>query len=290
MLFRSLDARCSWKELDLSRYESPFQRPLPPAVIPLFGTSSDRDLSPEERQSLGKQFIKLNAEALILLEQALLLAMRSFRKRCLDTNEEKGACKLAQEEYYHTRAFRSFLRREEDLEWRENSLFLFRNRRCRKWLAWIAKTVPLSLCLPGAKIEAFSLSYSQFIREAFGGWEANSWAKIQHLHVLDEAQHVPVQFAFYRKAFPRGLKGLLVVAGTLCFIGILQVLLLTGNWRMVRNAMPKRSRLARLRWTLRTARWCVRDFPPYATALPRIRRYLQEDGMPYGKFFSFMTW
>lgn len=239
---------------------------------------------------MGRQFIKLNAEALIVLEQALLVGMRSFGPARTRQEERASATKLAWEEYYHTRAFRTFLAREKSLCWRDDSLFLFRNRRCRRWLAFLARRAPLALCIPGAKIEAFSLHYSQHVKEAFGGWEANSWAKIQHLHMLDEAQHVPVQFALYRRGCPRGLKGLGVVAGTLAFVLILQVLLLTGNWRMVCAAMPSRSFPARVRWTFRIARWCVREFPPYAAALPRIRRYIAEDGLPFGRFLSFIAW
>jgi hypothetical protein len=284
-----LQAPEEWRALQLDQFASPYAAPLPDGLVPFYGTPAFRQFSPEERQRLGREFIRFNAEALIVLEQALLLGLRKHRKT--RPEPEKTACsKLAWEEYFHTRAFRQFLWREEREGFRKKSVLLFRAPRTRRWLASLAGAYPTALCLPGAKIEAYSLAYSKHVREAFGSWDANRWSKIQHLHLLDEAHHVAAQFELHSLAFPRGLRRIGLALAMLGFILNLQVLLMTGNWHLVKNALPSRSFFARILLCVQLAHWCVRTFPAYAEGRARMRTLLRAPNLPFGRLFAFMAW
>ena len=112
-LASSPEAIVRWKSLRTELYPELLSVPFPDKLIPLSGTPHFERLSPERRRNLFIGFTKLNAEALILLEQTFLVAFRRFHRFGKEGEAgPRAARKLAVEEYYHTRAFRNFLRTE----------------------------------------------------------------------------------------------------------------------------------------------------------------------------------
>jgi hypothetical protein len=229
---------------------------MPEALIPLHGTRYFARLTETEKRGLYLGFIQFKAEFFILLEGLILFAMRSLRA-------DPKSRRLSQEEILHSQAFRWFLRKEKALPFTHGALMLRRGRPILSAVIALVRAVPLAMSLPGAKVEAYSVAYSQFLRSQHGAEDASSWVKLNWLHLLDEVHHVPFEFEIHEAVFqslgPWGKAR--TILGISLFFGFLQWILISSclllGWRSLGGGPARRALLA-----LATVYWAARSFPP----------------------------
>lgn len=230
---------------------------IPEALIPLHGTPHFSDIFPREKRALFFGFVQFTAEFFILLESLLLVAMKAIGKH------DKGK-RLAHEELLHSQAFRRFLRQEKSLSSSSGSLMLRRGRWVRKAVLALVRSVPLAMTLPGAKIEAYSVYYGRYLRSHYGSPDANTWMKLNWLHLLDEVHHVPVEFEIHDDVFVRlsWVRKAESILGIALFYAFLQWILISScillGWRSFDSAPLFR----RIRLSLSTLKWVSRSFLP----------------------------
>ena len=288
----NVDAKKRWKAFKVHDYKRISECPVVDELVPLFGTPDFDFLSAEQKRTLFLEFIKHNAEALLIFEQLLLLAFRTFQRKVkLDGPALAALKQLTYEEYLHSKAFRIFLRNEPAFDWPQKGLMVHMTW-ARSCLLWLARSNPLILPLWGTKAEAFSVYYAQYLKKCFGSWEDNQWSKLHHLHVMDEAHHLNVQLDLYQSGYPlsRINTGIAFLLSFYLFVGFIQCLLFGGCWNMIRSAFPNHTVWQRLGLTLKTARWTVRKFEPYTQARMRTKALYLEKKPALGRWISFIYW
>jgi hypothetical protein len=263
-------------------------RPLPDevkdALVPLHGTPEFVELSEAEKRRLYLYFIQWVAEFLIVLEGLLAIA---FRK--LPGNAK--AARILGEEFLHGRAFRRFLRNEKVLGYPARRVFLKRQPLAQRVLTAIFRRFPLAMAIPGAKIEAFSISYSKLLKNAMGDPQACTWSKLNWLHLMDEALHVPHEFELYNEEFDRhGWSGRLgTVAGTWIFFAFLQWMLIRGCFRMAWTSLePSSGFWRRLSLSWKTLLWASYVFPPSRYMRTSTQSHYRERKPRWGRLIRFV--
>ncbi|MEN9724307.1 MAG: hypothetical protein RJB38_2293 [Pseudomonadota bacterium] len=246
-----------WREFQSEPFRPLQEDCIPDALIPLYGTSRFTLLSEQEKKALYFGFIQFTAEFFILLESLLLVAMKSVGPH------EKGR-RLAREELLHSQAFRRFLRQEKRLSFNSGSLMLRRGRWLRKAALVLVRRVPLAMTLPGAKIEAYSVFYGRYLKTHYGSIDANTWMKLNWLHLLDEVHHVPFEFEIHNEVFDElpTVRKVESILGIAIFYAFLQWILISSSlmlgWRSLDHAPLGRKVLL----SLATLRWISRSFLP----------------------------
>ncbi len=258
-------------------------------LTPFYGLPEYDDLSSEQKKSLFFEYTKFLSEVQIYFEQLVIYAFSCLRNQYdLDAKEKMIVNKFIYEEVYHSLAFKDFLSQQTAFNWPANrnvpKLKFLRNIIC-----WCIKKAPLSVTLPGAKLEAFTVEYSKWVRLAYKDDEPNSWSLINHYHHLDEAHHVGVEVYLYKK-FISEKRPFLTALNTLVFIAFLQVVLFSGCFNMIKYSFPDSGLRARIKLTLRLGKWAVRDLIPYRNALKVTQRNLNHYKPRFHKFFSFIYW
>ncbi len=230
---------------------------IPDGLIPLHGTSRFAALSDREKKALYFGFIQFTAEFFILLESLLLVAMKSLGPH------DKGR-HLAREELLHSQAFRRFLRQEKQLSFDSGSLMLKRGRWLRNAVLALVRRVPLAMTLPGAKIEAYSVFYGRYLKAHYGSIDANTWMKLNWLHLLDEVHHVPFEFEIHNDVFGKlsFVRKVESIVGIALFYGFLQWILISSSLILGWHSLDRASLGRRILLSLATLRWVSRSFLP----------------------------
>jgi hypothetical protein len=226
-------------------------------LIPLYGTREFGELSSGEKRRLYFYFIQWVAEFFIVLEGSLLIAFRT-----LPENAKAG--RILEEERLHSRAFRRFLKNEKCLGYPGRQVFLHRHPIAQRILTAVFRRFPLSMTIPGAKIEAYSIAYGKLLKQVHGSADADTWTKLNWLHLLDEAHHVPFEFDLYNEEFAKlGLGGRLgSVAGIWVFYLFLQWILICGCFRMAWTSLEPSNFWRKLRLSAQTLYWASYEFQP----------------------------
>jgi hypothetical protein len=284
------ESRTRWDEFLSNRppallSESPVQE----ALIPLYGTPYFDQLSDQEKRRFYFGFAQFNAEVIVFLEDLLLFSFRRFLKELAPDTREKMSS-IVKDEFQHSKGYRKFLKEEPAVFWPEKKFFLDSAGHYFKGIAMgIASRSPMSMAIPGARLEAYSIHLSTYLSRQYGSPLANEWTRLNHLHMLDESRHVPFEFELYEDTM--NLRShWTTVTGGLLFVLFTQWVLLRANWRMVNCCADKSSLGRRMKLTFHMAFWAVRQFPPYEMARKQIKKLLEDKKPPYGRLFQFLTW
>lgn len=259
--------------------------PLVLELIPFSGTKYFSKLSDQEKKNLFQAFIQFNAEAIILLELTLFVSIRSLFKKNKSADIVTASKKMLTEEKDHTKAYIRFLRKYCP-DYPEKSYLLRKNNLIKNSMAFFAKNFPLTLAIPGAKFEAYSVFYSQELTLHFP--DNNYWRKLNHLHLLDETHHVGYEFDIYQIEMKElsWIAKIFSVMATYFFIIIMQFVFLVGCYRMIQFSKKDLSFFQRFSWSFALGKWILREFPAYK----KTRNYLQkqfENRQPtLGRYFK----
>jgi hypothetical protein len=259
-------------------------------LTPFYGLPEFNSFTLEEKKRLFYAYIKLVAEAQIFLEQTLMYGFYYFRNRRHrhEENVQSSIEKLSCEELYHSQAFRTFLSGVPQLDWPNHKIFPM-PRWVRTTLAFVIKRAPLGMTLPGAKIEAFSMSYYRLLRNVYGKDESNSWYLLNYYHHVDESFHVPLEFDLYNSSIYKS-GPIKTLFSTLFFIVFLQYALLLGSWNLIRMAFPQKSITTRLRLVFRFTKWAIRHMPAFEETRLHTKKLFKQKRPLFGQILSFMHW
>lgn len=259
-------------------------------LTPFYDMPLYDSLSQERREKLFFEYIKLIAEAQILLEQILIFGFYHFRNKVKshERNVQDSIQKLSLEELYHSQAYRDFLSNIPQFNWPEQKVFP-KHRPVRKFMAWLIRKAPLGMTLPGAKIEAFSLAYNKMLRNIYGSSSVNSWTVLNQYHQQDEAYHVPLEFDLYNATIQTAgpIKTLL---STLIFVSFLQYKLICGSWVVIARCFEDKNKIKRVRLTFLLAKWAIRHMPAYKETRIIARKFFRAKNPVFKRFLKFIYW
>ncbi len=259
-------------------------------LAPLFGTDDFFKLTEAQRNQLNLEYIKLVAEALIFFEQLLVLgAWKIINKRTyLEAHTKRALQHFAYEELYHSHGFRHFLFIHENMHWNKNKIYAD-SKILRFIISKIVILAPGCVFLPGAKLEAFTLSYHKMIKKYYLNQRSNSWIHLNHIHQLDEAHHVPLEFELHNEIVKN--EGVLkTFFGCIFFVLTMQLALGIGAFKVVKYALPEKNLFTRIRLMMKMARWAVRLTPAYNEAREMTRKQFIAKKPIYGNLFKFVYW
>ncbi|MGZ3790067.1 MAG: hypothetical protein ACXVLQ_16135 [Bacteriovorax sp.] len=261
-----------------------------PELTPLNGTVDFDQLSVDKRHKLFFEYTKLVAEALILFEQILVYGVRHLYRESdsLDLEARLALHQLAVEELYHSQGFRHFLHSNEVFHWNEKKIYAD-SKRLKNTLAFIVKKAPACVFLPGAKLEAFTLSYYRMIKKYYPDHSANSWIKINYIHQIDEAFHLPLEFDLHDSLIQKA-GHLKTVIGAIFFVLIMQVALIIGSYKIINNVFPESGPFKKIRWMMKMAKWAVRTTPAYQEARQMTKQQFEKKRPKWGRVFAFIYW
>jgi hypothetical protein len=277
-----------WKDFRSEEIKSVFNSPSVPVLTPFYSTPLFSSLSLNEQNNLYRAFIQFTAEALIFLELLLYEGLISLKKS-QDNEELKLASeKLMAEEKLHTQAFLRFLKKDCSA-FPHKSYLLRNNSTFKNSFLWLARNFPVALALPAAKVEAYTIFYSQALDRAYGGAE-NSWSKLNSLHLSDETHHVGYEFQMYECEMRRywGPFKIIPIFATLIAILFFQVCFLIGCWRMVKLEVPRLSFFRHIYYVGSLGKWILRNFQPYRETRKFIKTQFTLRKPSYGFLFRFM--
>jgi predicted metal-dependent hydrolase len=202
---------------------------------------------------------------------------------------------MVYEEYLHLRGFRKFLRSVPEIEWPRHSYILKNGRFFRRILLALVRWQPLAILLPAAKLEIFSLCLSQALlknRVPQKSKLAVGWARLNRLHSIDEAHHIPFDFDLLLEQH-KGLnfwRRAQLHTATLLFILVFQFVLISGFIQIFKRSLPELKGPKLWIWGPRGVVWGVTQFGPSIQTRRRLRLHFESKKLPYGKLFSFMHW
>lgn len=261
-----------------------------PELTPLFGTRDFDRLSLQDRHKLFFEYTKFVAEAFILFEQILLYGVWHLKKiaKKIDPTAYRSLMHFANEELYHTQGFRHFLSSTHVLNWSNlkiySDAYFLKNA-----IAFVIRLAPACIFLPGAKLEAFTLSYYRMIKKHYPNQEDNSWAQLNYYHHLDENFHLPLEFDLHDSIIDNA--GLIrTLTGSIFFVLIMQVALIQGSYRLVANVFPQYGFIKKISWMLKMSIWAVRTTPAYKDARAITKQQFQKKKPKWGKVLAFIYW
>jgi len=246
------DFKLKWiKLLNLNHFNLN-TKDIPTQLIPNFIHNE----APELKESFFIGMIILVSECQITFEQMVILTKKL---RSLEPSIESGLKKFQDEEFYHSLAYRHYLNNCKRLKWKGNSLLIENKSLSRKLIYLWVKRFPKSLYLVGAKLEIFSLNYSNLMSKTFE--KENSWRLLNEMHLEDEAYHIPFAMKIHNDFVKRSpLK--LIIQTYIMFI-LVQLLSLESSHRLIKRIYPKKGFLNQLIITFKLSKWIIRDFGPY---------------------------
>lgn len=259
-------------------------------LTPLFGTAEFEHLSKSERHRFFLEYIKFVAETLVLFEQILVFGAWNLLKKNKVKNKETSVAlnQFAKEELYHSNGFRHFLSSHQCFNWSEQKIFADA-KVLRKIVCTIISISPAAIFLPGVKLEAFTLSYYKMIKKHYPDNRNNSWIHINHIHQLDEALHVPLEFDLHNSIIDDA-GPIRTIIGELLFIIAMQFTLLLGSYKVVKYSFPHYGFFKKCLWTIKLAKWAVRTTPAYQEARMITKKQFQIKKPKYGNLLSFVYW
>jgi hypothetical protein len=261
-----------------------------PELTPLYGSDVYDALSTEEKHRIFFEYLKLVGEALVLFEQILVYGVRALEKDFKNISPEASASlkQFAFEELYHSQGFRHFLHANPVFNWDKNKIYAD-SRRLKNIIAFIIKKAPACVFLPGAKLEAFTLSYYRMIKKYYPDNRQNSWIHLNHIHQIDEAFHLPLEFDLHDSIFEQA-GPVKTFFGTIAFVLIMQIALVIGSYKVVSYAFPEYSVFKKIRWMMKMARWAVRTTPAYQEARLMTKTQFEKKKPKWGRILSFIYW
>lgn len=288
-LHHQVNFRDKWNLFHVSEMNFTNQHYIP-ELTPLFNTPEFEQLSLDKRHKLFFEYTKLVAEALVLFEQILVFGVWHLKKdvKYLDLEAHKSLHQFAVEELYHSQGFRHFLHSHPVFDWSNKKIYAD-SKFLKKTIAFIIKQAPACIFLPGAKLEAFTLSYYRMIKKYYPDNRENSWVHLNHIHQIDEAFHLPLEFDLHdslvEKAGP--VKTML---GAIAFVLIMQVALVIGSFKVISNVFPEYNFTKKVRWMMKMAKWAVRTTPAYTEARQITKQQFQNKKPKWGKVLAFIYW
>lgn len=257
-----------------------------PELTPFYNTPLFSHLTNSEKNNFFHSFMQFNAEAIILLELTLYEGIKSTFKTHNQEDIRMASVKMLHEEKDHTKAYLKFLKYSCP-DFPKTSFILRRNRLIKNTLTFFARKLPITLTIPGAKFEAYSVFYSQEVSQHQSP-QTNYWAQLNHLHMLDETHHVNFEFDLYHEEMTNqnSLERFFLLAATFVFILVMQVVFLIGCYRMVNYSKANLNPIERWKWTLGLGEWVLREFPPYKKTRVFIKKQFENRNPILGKYFS----
>jgi hypothetical protein len=282
-----------WREFRQENFPKLFHSARPNSETPFYGLKEFDSFSEIEKRQLFIGFCQINAEVIIHLESLLILAFRRFRN--LGENSTQTEAKMVFEEFHHSRAYRRYLWYEPEFGWPQKSLLLRKSsasRRALLFMAWIITHYPQSVFLIGAKLEAYSVAYAQSLYRSFGSWDANSWTQINYHHLLDEAQHVRLQFQMHDEYFSQlnwFKKGVSVILAAVFFL-FMQWVMLYSSYSLLQRTFPHLGLAKTTHLTLRMGQWITRHYQPYIETRNQLTKLFAAKRPWAGPLFRFIYW
>ena len=235
-------------------------------------------------------FVQFNAESQILLEQLFIYALRKHLPFEKDPNWREACHKLLFEEFHHARAYRKFLRSEDEILWPKWSMTLRGHRWTKRYLCFLLRRDPVCMIPSAAKFETYSLAYSAHLTAKYD--LPNRWTELNRMHRQDEVHHVSFDYHWYeemvraRSPMDKFFTVLRVIS---FFVGI-QVLLVDSCFKIITKVYPEASLTKRVALGLRFAYWGVRCFQPYVVTRKKLREAFQKHKFIHHRILSFMYW
>jgi hypothetical protein len=259
-------------------------------LTPLYGTSEYLTLTINEKERFHREYIKLIAEALVFFEQILEYgAWKLIKKNLINDPLLKSALnQFAKEELFHSQGFRHFLSIHKDFEWDKNKIYAD-SKVMRKVICTIINWSPAAVFLPGAKLEAFTLSYYKMIKKHYPNSKDNSWVHLNYIHQLDEAFHLPLEFELHDSMIDK-LGPFKTIFGSILFVITMQIALVIGSYKVISYSFPEYSFLKKLSWMIKMAKWAVRTTPAYQEARQITKKQFLSKKPKWGKAMSFIYW
>jgi hypothetical protein len=275
-----------WPQWDPEQFTSLSKTELHRDFIPvLHNTQSAR-----EDARLHWMFVQFNAEAQIVLEQLFIYALRKHLPFEKDPSWKKACRKLMVEEFLHARAYRKFLKSEEEVHWPKWSMTLRGHRGVKWFLCHLLRVDPVCMILPAAKFETYSLFYSNYLIEKYK--VKNRWTELNRMHKQDEVHHVNFDYVWYDKMVrERSIfqQGMTAFRSALFFLGM-QILLVKSCFKIMKELYPDAGLIQRSRLGLRFAHWGVRRFQPYVETRKNLKEAFLRHKFIHHRLLSFMYW
>jgi hypothetical protein len=259
-------------------------------LTPLNNDKEFLKLTIEQRKKFFLEYIKFIAEALVFFEQLLVFGSSKILKKKLNISEETNQSlkQFLVEELYHSAGYRHFLHIHSDFDWKNKKIYADA-RVLRKLITAIVNFSPAAVFLPGAKLEAFTLSYHKMISKHYPNNRENSWSHLNQIHQLDEAYHLPLEFELHNSIIE--IEGpVKTIIGGILFVFVMQIALFLGSFRVISFSFEDFSFFKKLNWTLKMAKWAVRTMPAYKEARTMTRNMFLTKKPNYGKWMSFIYW
>jgi hypothetical protein len=245
---------------------------VPDELVPFYGTRKFEELNIAERQALFFGFIRFQAEVIALFEDFLLVGFRKLKEK--ELNQSSAAIrKFCAEEFYHSQAFRHFLRHQKLLQYPEKSVLLRKGKWLRTAAHLISRSNPYSILIQGAKAETYSMYFSKYVSNFTK--KNDPWGKLNRLHLEDEAYHIPLGYEYFdRHILAQGsLKSLTSLAFCIAFTVLAQFILAMGMWRLTAECPTKLSYYSRIIRTVNLVTWMLTKFEPYVHTRKHLRSY-----------------
>ena len=280
------DFRAKWRGYIHSEKSKLSSNDFRDELTPFSGQKIYQTFSTDKKLKLFYEYTKFVAESIIVLEQVLMYAFWFYRKRnTFDFDVKESMDKFCCEELYHSEGYRSFLRSQDVFHWPSEKLFL-KNRFVINTICFVIKHAPLGITLPGAKLEAFSVSYYQMLKRVYGK-EENAWVYLNRIHHEDEIYHIPLEFDIYNSTLDKAghVKSIL---STFAFFIFLQVTLIGSSRQFIKRCFPEEGRLKRFKLTMGMAKWAVREMPAYKNGIKLTQQFFKKKKPKYTKIYKFL--
>lgn len=273
-----------YKHLSLASYLS---QPRPDELVPFYGFPVFSELTEEQKQKLYIAFTQFNAEVVIMLELVLYEGLKDFQSSNNDPVVVEAVKKIRWEEKLHTKGFLRFLKKETPL-FPKTSFMLRNNTWLKNSFLTLVKSIPLSVALPAAKVEAFSVYYGKCLRSSYK--ENNLWVEVNYLHLIDESHHVSFEFDLFKHitASANWFQKIKIIIGNLLFIMMLQITFLIGCHRMIKYALPHLTKRNHVKMVLQLGKWILYGFEPYSQTRELIRNQFASRNFFAKSLFQFM--
>ncbi len=280
------DFRMKWKSYINSDKSKLGPNDFKDELTPFSGQEIYSSFSDEKKLKLFYEYTKFIAESIIVLEQVLMFAFWHYKKNH-DFSEpiNDSIDKFCNEELYHSEGYRSFLKSQDVFSWPEEKLFL-KNKWVVLCITWVIKHAPLGITLPGAKLEAFSVSYYRYLKKIYGD-EENSWVELNRLHHEDEIFHIPLEFDIYNSTLDRAGHVKSIVS-TFVFFIFLQVTLISSCTQYIKRCFPEKNSIQKFFLIIKMAKWAVREMPAYKDGIKLTQSFFKKKNPKYKSIFKFL--
>lgn len=285
-LHKNSDSIEKWNHIQLEHYPSIESTEYVPEMTPYFGTEVFDQLNENQKNLLYKDLIHFVAEIIIFLEDLYVEHfLGKTKEKDLTEKEHKTIHKFVEEEDYHRRQFRKFIDLERNDGRKEGYLFLTNNF-VIKGMSWAVRHSPFCFLVAAAKSEAFSVEYAKYAKEKYGSWNHNRWSKLNELHLLDEAHHVPFQIDLYNLGLEKS--GLIdrfkIFFCGLVYIALMQMVLVKTSFKFTNRVYQGKNIFKKIKLAVIFGQWVLHKYPPFLRTHNRVSKLI-EDKKPY--FYSF---